>query len=137
MQQPDLVVERAAMIRLLAKAIDAGVELRGGCKLVDVKLGDKALPSRFAILIEAKQKSSRQKPSSARMGCRAGWRKLQTGTVRIQRRCSRLLSSCRRDRGLGRHRCGLNRPIRLILLVDSAIAHPCGGGLYRGGRQKR
>jgi flavin-dependent dehydrogenase len=44
MREPDLVVERAAIIRLLAgKALDAGVELRGGCKLVDVRPGDKAL----------------------------------------------------------------------------------------------
>ena len=44
MQQPDLVVERADVVRLLArKAVEAGVELRGGCKLVDVKPGDRAL----------------------------------------------------------------------------------------------
>lgn len=44
MQEPDLVVERAAVVRLLArKAVDAGVELRGGCKLVDLKPGDKSL----------------------------------------------------------------------------------------------
>ncbi|HEY2918591.1 MAG TPA: NAD(P)/FAD-dependent oxidoreductase [Candidatus Binatia bacterium] len=42
MRDPDLVVERAAVIGLLArKALDAGVELRGGCKLVDLKPGDK------------------------------------------------------------------------------------------------
>jgi len=44
MHEPDLVVERAAVVRLLArKALDAGVELRGGCKLVDLKPGDKDL----------------------------------------------------------------------------------------------
>jgi digeranylgeranylglycerophospholipid reductase len=44
MREPDLVVERAAVVRLLArKAVDAGVELRGGCKLVDLKPGDKSL----------------------------------------------------------------------------------------------
>jgi len=44
MRDPDLVVERAAVVRLLArKALDAGVELRGGCKLVDVQSGDKDL----------------------------------------------------------------------------------------------
>ena len=44
MQEPDLVVERAAVVRLLArKAVDAGVDLRGGCKLVDLKQGDKSL----------------------------------------------------------------------------------------------
>jgi digeranylgeranylglycerophospholipid reductase len=44
MQQPDLVVERTAVIRLLArKAIEAGVELRSGCKLVDVLPAGRAL----------------------------------------------------------------------------------------------
>ena len=44
MQEPDLVVERAAVVRLLArKAVDAGIELRGGCKLIDMKPGDKSL----------------------------------------------------------------------------------------------
>ena len=44
MQEPDLVVERAAVVRLLArKAVDAGVELRGGCKLVELKPSDKSL----------------------------------------------------------------------------------------------
>ena len=44
MREPDLVVERAAVVRMLArKAVDAGVELRGGCKLVDVQPGDKSL----------------------------------------------------------------------------------------------
>jgi digeranylgeranylglycerophospholipid reductase len=44
MQEPDLVVERAAVIRLLArKAVDSGVELRGGCKLIDMKPGDTSL----------------------------------------------------------------------------------------------
>ncbi len=44
MHEPDLVVERAAVVRMLArKAIDAGVEVRGGCKLVDVQPGDKSL----------------------------------------------------------------------------------------------
>ncbi len=41
---PDLVVERAAVVRLLArKAIEAGVEIRGGCKLIDLKPGDRSL----------------------------------------------------------------------------------------------
>jgi flavin-dependent dehydrogenase len=41
MKEPDLVVERSAVVRLLArKALDAGVEIRGGCKLVDFKPGD-------------------------------------------------------------------------------------------------
>jgi flavin-dependent dehydrogenase len=45
---PDLVVERAAVVRLLArKAIDAGVEIRGGCKLIDLKPGENDL--RFTI----------------------------------------------------------------------------------------
>ncbi|HEX2227220.1 MAG TPA: NAD(P)/FAD-dependent oxidoreductase, partial [Candidatus Binatia bacterium] len=44
MQKPDLVVERAAVVRLLAKkAVDAGVEIRGGCKLVDVTRGSAGL----------------------------------------------------------------------------------------------
>jgi digeranylgeranylglycerophospholipid reductase len=44
MQEPDLVVERAAVVRLLArKAVDAGVELRGGCKLIDMKSGHNSL----------------------------------------------------------------------------------------------
>lgn len=42
--EPDLVVERAAVVRLLArKAIDAGVEIRGGCKLIDLQPGDRSL----------------------------------------------------------------------------------------------
>ena len=41
MSEPDLVVERAAIVRLLArKAVDAGVEIRAGCKLVDLNEGD-------------------------------------------------------------------------------------------------
>ena len=37
MQDPDLVVERSSMIRMLARmALSAGVEIRGGCKLVDL-----------------------------------------------------------------------------------------------------
>jgi flavin-dependent dehydrogenase len=41
MKEPDLVVERSAVVRLLArKACDAGVEIRAGCKLVDFKPGD-------------------------------------------------------------------------------------------------
>src|SRR5918992_2022516 len=41
MKEPDLVVERSAVVRLLArKARDAGVEIRAGCKLVDLKPGD-------------------------------------------------------------------------------------------------
>jgi digeranylgeranylglycerophospholipid reductase len=44
MHRPDLVVERAAVVRLLArKALDAGVELRAGCRLVDLKPGNKSL----------------------------------------------------------------------------------------------
>ena len=44
MEEPDLVVERSAVVRLLARqAVDAGVELRGGCRLVDLKPGDKSL----------------------------------------------------------------------------------------------
>lgn len=44
MHEPDLVIERSAIIRLLAeKAVHAGVDLRAGCKLVDVKPGDKDL----------------------------------------------------------------------------------------------
>ncbi len=40
MMQPDLVVERAAIVRLLArKAVEAGVEIRGGCKFLDLKPG--------------------------------------------------------------------------------------------------
>ncbi len=42
--KPDLVVERAAVVRLLArKAIEAGVEIRGGCKLIDLKPEDRSL----------------------------------------------------------------------------------------------
>ncbi len=38
MKQPDLVVERAAVVRLLAKkALQAGVEIRAGCKFLDLK----------------------------------------------------------------------------------------------------
>ena len=41
MKEPDLVVERAAVVRLLArKALDAGVEIRAGCKLVNLEPGD-------------------------------------------------------------------------------------------------
>jgi flavin-dependent dehydrogenase len=41
MKEPDLVVERSAVVRLLArKAHDAGVEIRAGCKLVDFKPSD-------------------------------------------------------------------------------------------------
>ena len=37
MREPDLVVERAAVIRMLArKALDAGVEIRAGCKFVNL-----------------------------------------------------------------------------------------------------
>ena len=44
MRRPDLVVERAAVIRLLArKALDAGVEIRGGCKLVSAEPGDRGI----------------------------------------------------------------------------------------------
>ena len=38
MAEPDLVVERSAVVRLLArKALEAGVEIRGGCKFVDME----------------------------------------------------------------------------------------------------
>jgi flavin-dependent dehydrogenase len=41
MKQPDLVVERAAVVRLLArKALEAGAEIRGGCKFIDLRPGD-------------------------------------------------------------------------------------------------
>ncbi|TMB68776.1 MAG: hypothetical protein E6J54_17130 [Deltaproteobacteria bacterium] len=41
MKEPDLVVERATVVRLLArKALDAGVEIRAGCKLVNLEPGD-------------------------------------------------------------------------------------------------
>ena len=44
METPDLVVERAAVVRLLArKALDAGVEIRGGCKLVKLEPGDRGV----------------------------------------------------------------------------------------------
>jgi flavin-dependent dehydrogenase len=48
MQEPDLVVERAAVIRMLARmALNAGVEMRGGCKLTHLEPGDRAV--RFTI----------------------------------------------------------------------------------------
>jgi digeranylgeranylglycerophospholipid reductase len=48
MKEPDLVVERATVVRLLArKALAAGVEIRGGCKLVNLELGHAGV--RFAI----------------------------------------------------------------------------------------
>ena len=48
MQEPDLVVERATINRLLAKmAIDAGVEIRGGCKLIQLSSDRRAI--RFTI----------------------------------------------------------------------------------------
>ena len=38
MKQPDLVVERSAVVRLLAKkALEAGVEIRGGCKFLNME----------------------------------------------------------------------------------------------------
>src|SRR6266852_4388040 len=38
MKRPDLVVERSAVVRLLAKkALEAGVEIRGGCKFVNME----------------------------------------------------------------------------------------------------
>ena len=44
MKEPDLVVERAGVVRLLArKALDAGVDIRGGCKLVNIGPGDKGI----------------------------------------------------------------------------------------------
>jgi flavin-dependent dehydrogenase len=48
MNEPDLVVERASVVRLLArKALDVGVEIRGGCKLVNLEPGHSGV--RFAI----------------------------------------------------------------------------------------
>lgn len=44
MRQPDLVVERAAIVRLLAReAIQAGVKIRSGCKLLDLKPAEKGV----------------------------------------------------------------------------------------------
>jgi flavin-dependent dehydrogenase len=44
MQESDLVVERSSIIRMLAgMALRAGVEIRGGCKLVDLQAADKHL----------------------------------------------------------------------------------------------
>ena len=44
MLRPDLVVERATVVRMLArKALEAGVELRPGCKLVDLNRDDRQL----------------------------------------------------------------------------------------------
>jgi len=44
MQEPDLVVERSAVVRLLARlAVAAGVEIRGGCKLTKLEPGDGCL----------------------------------------------------------------------------------------------
>src|SRR5215470_9960311 len=41
MTQPDLVVERSAAVRLLAqKALECGVEIRGGCKFLNLQPGD-------------------------------------------------------------------------------------------------
>ena len=38
MREPDLVVERSAVVRMLARmAVDAGVEIRGGCKLTNLE----------------------------------------------------------------------------------------------------
>jgi digeranylgeranylglycerophospholipid reductase len=38
MRNPDLVIERAAIVRLLAeKALEAGAEIRGGCKFVNLE----------------------------------------------------------------------------------------------------
>ena len=82
MQEPDLVVERAAVVRLLArKAVDAGLELRGGCKLIDMKPGDKSLTItirdthrdrteeiKTSILIGADGISSRVAKAAARNG---------------------------------------------------------------------
>lgn len=40
----DLVVERSAIVRMLAdKAIDAGVRIRGGCRFVDLRPADKGI----------------------------------------------------------------------------------------------
>jgi flavin-dependent dehydrogenase len=44
MQEHDLVVERAAVIRMLARmALSAGVEIRGGCKLTNLEPGGSAV----------------------------------------------------------------------------------------------
>ena len=44
MQEPDLVVERSAVVRLLARlAVAAGVEIRGGCKLTHLEPGNGSL----------------------------------------------------------------------------------------------
>ncbi len=44
MQEPDLVVERSAVVRMLARlAVDAGVEIRGGCKLINLEPGNGSL----------------------------------------------------------------------------------------------
>jgi flavin-dependent dehydrogenase len=41
MRQPDLVVERAAIVRLLAKkALEAGAEIRSGCKILNLEPAD-------------------------------------------------------------------------------------------------
>jgi flavin-dependent dehydrogenase len=41
MAEPDLVVERSAVVRMLArKALEAGVEIRGGCKFVEMEPGE-------------------------------------------------------------------------------------------------
>ena len=44
MHDNDLMVERAAVIRMLARmALNAGVEIRGGCKLTHLEPGDRAV----------------------------------------------------------------------------------------------
>jgi flavin-dependent dehydrogenase len=44
MKQPDLVVERAAIVGMLAKkAIQAGVEIRSGCKFLDLEPAEKGV----------------------------------------------------------------------------------------------
>ena len=64
MKTPDLVVERAAVVRLLArKALDAGVEIRGGCKLVNLEPGDRGVAVTIQrYVIEAASKNSKPKP---------------------------------------------------------------------------
>ena len=44
MRQPDLVIERAAVVRLLArKALEAGAEIRGGCKILSLEPSQKGV----------------------------------------------------------------------------------------------
>ncbi len=44
MRQPDLVIERAAVVRLLArKALEAGAEIRGGCRFLNLEPSQKGV----------------------------------------------------------------------------------------------